>query len=98
MGNWIVLILVVIGVIVYYANRKGWLDGIKGIIKPSESDLSKIEEAIEKEREKTEGLKKMLEAKTALAEARAANAKLKREIETVGEAKSGKDKPNNRIF
>jgi len=97
---WIVIIGVCIGV--YYLHKRGRLPWLKGLLKeikmprmfePKPEDLTeKLKEQTAKEMVKAEELRKVLEAKTELAKARAENIRLRKKIDGVSERSVEKEK------
>lgn len=86
---WIIIIAICIGV--YILRKQGkltWLNWIKlpRILEPKADNLvDKLKLQTEREVEKAEELRGLLEAKRNLAEAKAENIKLKKEIDAVSE-------------
>ena len=101
-ANWIWITIIGACIAVFYLYRQGkipWLKGLLGWIKmpklfqPKPVDLTeKLKAQTEKETVKVEELRKVLEAKTKLAEARAENIRLQKEIDGVSERSVEKEK------
>ena len=101
-ANWIWITIIGACIAVFYLYRQGkipWLKGILSWIKmpklfqPKPVDLTeKLKAQTAKETVKVEELRKVLEAKTALSEARAENIRLQKEIDGVSEKSVEKQK------
>ena len=100
MGNasiiWIVIIGAVIGVFYLYKQGKiSWLKGIKmpRMFEPKPEDMvEKLRAQTEKEVARAEELRSVLEAKRELAQVRAENIRLRKEIDGVSERSVEKEK------
>ena len=103
MGNasWILIVIVVVIVGVYYLHRQGKIPWLKGIKAPkllkifelkAETQIERLKAEAEKEVAKAGELQSVLEAKRELAKARAANIKLRKEIDGVSEKSVEKEK------
>ena len=100
-GSWIWIVIIVAAIVIYYLYRRGkipWLKGIKmpripKVFEPKSASLTeKLKMQTEKEIVKAEELRSVLEAKTELAKARAANIRLQREIDGVSERSVEREK------
>lgn len=95
--SWIVIIGVIIGV--YYLYKRGKIPWLKGkmikmpkLLEPKpETQVERLKAATEREVARAEELRSVLEAKTELAKARAVNAKLRKEIDSITEKSVGKE-------
>ena len=103
MGNASWILIVVIGAVagVFYLYRRGKIPWLKGIKMPklpkmfepkAETQIERLKAEAEKEVAKAGELQSVLEAKRELAKARAANIKLRKEIDGVSEKSVEKEK------
>ena len=101
--SWIFIVIIGVCIGVYYLYKQGkipWLGRLKGkgikmpkMFEPkAETQIERLKEATEKEVAKAEELKDVLDAKRELAKARAANIKLRKEIDGVSEKSMDKEK------
>jgi len=97
-ASWIFIVIIGACIGVYYLYKHGkisWLKGIKmpKIFEPkAETQIARLKAQTEKEVERIEELRSVLEAKTELAKARAENIRLRKEIDGVSEKSVEKEK------
>jgi len=87
--SWIFLVIIGVCIGVYYLYKRGKIPGMKGIKLPklfepkADTQIARLNSQTEREVAKAEELRSVLKAKTELAEARADNIKLQKEIDGV---------------
>jgi len=100
-GSWILVILIIAGIIGYILHRSKrvrWLPHKHGLRMPrwfepsGESLVDGLERQTAREKEKSDKLRKVLEAKRELAKAKAENIRLRKEIDGVSEKSVEKEK------
>ena len=100
MGNSSWIFIVIIGAVigVYYLYKQGKIPWLKGVKLPkmfepkAETQIERLKKQTEKEVERIEELRSVLEAKTELAKARAENIRLMKQIEGVSEKSVEREK------
>jgi hypothetical protein len=100
-SSWVFIVIIGAVIGVYYLWKQGkipWLKGVGGIKMPkmfetkAETQIERLKKQTEKEVERIEELRSVLEAKTELAKARAENIRLQKAIESVSEKSVAKDR------
>ena len=100
-ASWIFLVIIGASIGVYSLYKHGkisWLNSMKGIKLPkmfepkAETQIERLKAQTEKEVERIEELRSVLEAKTELAKARAENIRLLKQIEGVSEKSVEREK------